>query len=216
MYLKQVINTYINKDIRDLAQIRNVQKFNNMLRLLADQSGSLLNVQELSNTLGLNRTTVDEYLFILQNTYIINLIPPFFRNLRSELTKTPKIFFEDTGVLLLLKYGTFVQKNEGSLFENTVYTILRKYFVNEQIYYWRTTDKKEIDFIIETPRAIFAIEVKLTYHGKKTNLDYFSSEYSRIPEKPVRKVIVTLEKSADHKYPEIELLYPWEIYSLSS
>jgi len=91
-YLSQVINTYIRKDIRDLADIRHVQKFNKLLEVLASQCGQLLNVSELANTAGLSRPTVEKYLFILEQTYVIQLLRPFSRNIRSELFKTPKIW----------------------------------------------------------------------------------------------------------------------------
>jgi predicted AAA+ superfamily ATPase len=73
-----------------------------LLRVLASQSGQMLNVSELANTAHLAKQTIEEYLFILENTYIIKLLPPFYKNIRSELFKTPKIFFYDTGLPCML------------------------------------------------------------------------------------------------------------------
>ena len=112
IYLKQVIDTYIKKDIRDLGHIRDVNRFNKLLRVLADKTGALLNTLELSNTVAISRQTIEDYLFIMENTYVIKLIPPFFTNLRSEISKMPKIVFEDTGVANLLRYGLFLEKVE--------------------------------------------------------------------------------------------------------
>ncbi len=92
-YLWQIIDTYLKKDIRDLAEIREVEKFNKLLETLSSQTGKLLNVEELSNTCGLAKQTIERYLFILEQTYVIRLVKPFFKNLRSELFKTPKAYF---------------------------------------------------------------------------------------------------------------------------
>ena len=73
-YLGQIVNTYLKRDIHDLAEIKQVQKFNRMLKILAERSGNLLNIAEISQTCGLARETVENYLFILENTYIIKLL----------------------------------------------------------------------------------------------------------------------------------------------
>src|SRR3989338_4888060 len=98
-YLGQIVNTYLKRDIHDLAEIKQVQKFNSMLKILAERSGNLLNIAEISQTCGLARETVENYLFILENTYIIKLLPVFSHSSRIEVVKTPKIFFYDTGLL---------------------------------------------------------------------------------------------------------------------
>ncbi|MBN1465204.1 ATP-binding protein [candidate division KSB1 bacterium] len=212
VYLKQVLNTYIKKDIGDYANVRNLQKFNTMLRMLADQSGSLLNISELSNSIGLARQTVEEYLFILENTYIIKRVPPFFNNVRSELTKAPKIFFEDTGILNLLRYGQFITKTDGLTFENSIYSLLRKNIDSDRIKYWRTTDKKELDFIIDNVSSLIAIEAKLRYTGKASHLRQFVSHYSDIKSYCINCFVCTLDKlkKSDEN---VQVVYPWEFYS---
>jgi predicted AAA+ superfamily ATPase len=92
-YLQQIIDTYIRKDIRDMAEIKDVNKFNRLLEVLASQSGNLLNIAELSNTCGLARDTIERYLLILEQTYILRMVRPFSRNIRTELFKKPKVFF---------------------------------------------------------------------------------------------------------------------------
>jgi len=83
---------------------------------LADQAGNLINIDELASSIGIARETVYDYLFLLESTYIARRVPPFFKNLRSELTKMPKIYFEDTGILNYLKYTDIVEKVSGELF----------------------------------------------------------------------------------------------------
>ncbi len=207
-YLKQVINTYLKKDIRDIGDIRNVQKFNDLLLILSDQSGSLVNIDELANTIGIARETVYDYLFIMENTYIIKKIPPYHKNIRTELTKMPKIYFEDTGVLNFLRYGAFIEKIDGILFENGIFSIIRKNIPGESIKFWRTTERQEIDFIIDVPsKPIMGFEVKLRYNRQPIrNIVSFKKKY---PESQVK--IVTLEKMKPPKDKTIPLVFPWEI-----
>ncbi len=176
-YLKELIQTYIKKDIRDIGKIRDIMKFNNFLRILADQAGNLLNIDELASSIGIARETVYDYLILLEGTYITRRLPPFFKNLRSELTKMPKIYFEDTGILNYLKYNDIVEKVSGDLFENCIYAELRKTVGLETLRYWRTQSKQEIDFVIQHQKQVFALEVKNIYSGQKTtSLEYFSQK----------------------------------------
>ena len=207
-YLKELIQTYIKKDIRDIGKIRDIMKFNNFLRVLADQAGNLLNIDELASSIGIARETVYDYLILLEGTYITRRLTPFFKNLRSELTKMPKIYFEDTGILNYLKYNDIVEKVSGDLFENCIYAELRKTVGLETLRYWRTQSKQEIDFVIQHQKQVFALEVKNIYSGQKTtSLEYFSQKYPNS-----KSFIITLEKRRKTKE-NILVLYPWEIYS---
>jgi len=162
-YLQQIIDTYIRKDIRDLADIKDVTKFNRLLEVLASQSGNLLNIAELSNTCGLARETIDRYLLILEQTYILRLVRPFSRNIRSELFKTPKIFFYDTGLMQMLWLKRLQKEILGPVFETSIFTELAKQYGCDQVHYWRTQDKKEIDFVVRLPEAILPVESKLQF-----------------------------------------------------
>ena len=207
-YLKELIQTYIKKDIRDIGKIRNIMKFNNFLRILADQAGNLLNIDELASSIGIAKETVYDYLILLEGTYIARRLTPFFKNLRSELTKMPKIYFEDSGILNYLKYNEIVEKVSGELFENSIYTELIKAVGLEELRYWRTQSKQEIDFVIDHQRQLFTLEVKKIYSGQKTtSLEYFSQKYPHS-----KSFIITLEKRREAKG-DISLLYPWEINS---
>ena len=140
-YLNNIIDKYIFKDIKDLAKIKHIDKFNKLLRFLASQAGQLINTNELSDTLNIARQTIEDYLFILENTYIIKLVRPFYKNIRKELTKMPKIYFEDLGILNILKNKKLSKNFDGSIFENSVYSCLRRKFNIKDIYFWRTQAK---------------------------------------------------------------------------
>lgn len=162
-YLQQIIDTYVRKDIRDLAEIKDINKFNRLLEILASQSGNLLNINELSNTIAVSRETVERYLFLLEQTYVVRLVRPFSRNVRSELTKTPKVFFYDTGLMQMLWLKRLQKEVIGSVFETCIFSELVKHYGAEKVYYWRTQDKKEIDFIVRSGGDVLPIEAKLNF-----------------------------------------------------
>ncbi len=211
-YLQQLIDTYVKKDIRDLADIKNITKFNKLLRVLASQSGQMLNITELSNTIQLARQTVEEYLFILENTYIIKLLPPFSQNLRSELFKTPKIFFYDLGLLHMLWIKTLPEEITGNTFETSIFSEFVKNIGAENIYYWRTQDRKEIDFIVSKELKITPVEVKVN----AARLNYTSMKYFAANYHPEKALCISMEgKLSRDKADKAEIINikPWE-YSL--
>ena len=128
------------------------QKFYLLLQLLADQMGKLVNKRELSNTLSIDAKTIDQYLYILQKCYHIYLLKPFFRNLRKELTKMPKVYFNDLGLrnAFLNRFGEVESRaDRGELLENYFFLTFRQQYPLDQIKFWRTSEKQEVDFIIE-------------------------------------------------------------------
>jgi len=197
-YLAQIIDTYIKKDIRDLWKIKDINKFNKLLEILSSQSGNLLNITEISNTTNLHKQTVEDYLFLLENTYIIRLIKPFSWNLRNELFKMPKVYFLDTGIMNLLWLKALPKEILWNIFETSIFTEIIKRNL-WKINFRRTSDKKEIDFIINS----IPYEAKLNYDWKKiTALDYFEEKYSKSSN------IITLSKSFTSKYSQF---LPWEL-----
>ena len=174
-YLAQIINTYVRKDIRDIGNIRNISAFNKLVEVIASQSGQLLNALEISNTLKINRETVLEYLDLLENTFMIKRITPFHKNLRSELSKNPKVFFLDTGMMHLLWLKEFPKVILGNTFETFVFLELMK--AGKKINFWRTTNKQEVDFIIKD-KELYAIKVKYNFQNlDNRSLKSFSESY---------------------------------------
>ena len=193
VYLSQIINTYIRKDIRDIGNIRNISLFNKLLEVLASQSGQILNISELSNAAGINRETVLQYLDLLENTFIIRRIAPFHKNLRSELFKNPKVFMLDTGIMHLLWLKEFPKIIFGNVFETFVFLELMK--KSDRINFWRTTNKQEVDFILNR-KEIYAVEAKLNFQNADTNsLVFFGKMYN------CKKVVVGLKGEKKGKKP---------------
>ena len=119
------VKTYLERDVRDLLQVRNIMQFNTFLRLCAGRIGSLFNASELANEVGVDSKTITAWLSILQTSYIVYLLPPYFANTRRRLVKAPKLYFCDTGLACyLLDIESQEQlardKMRGHLFENFI------------------------------------------------------------------------------------------------
>lgn len=200
-YLQQIIDTYIKKDIGDLANIKELDKFNKLVETLAGQSGNLLDITEISNTCKLAKQTVENYLFILENTYVIKLVRPYYKNIRGELFKTPKIFFYDSGLMQILWLKQLQKEILGNVFETAIFSDLVKYYGKDNIYYWRTADRKEIDFILKHKDEILPIEAKLNFaQFDATAINYFKEKYQ-----VKRYLVAALKGEADKS----EYNYPW-------
>lgn len=178
--LEDIVSSYIKKDISE-AGIKNTDKYFAFLRILASQTGELLNSQELANTLGIAHKTVEEYLYVMKKSYQIAFIKPFYKNLRKELTKMPKIYFYDLGLRnwLLGNFNSINKRTDkGMYLENIIFKEFLRTIKNiNKIKFWRTQNKKEIDFVIESR----AFEIKFSSKEiNKKKYKQFSDSYPDI------------------------------------
>jgi predicted AAA+ superfamily ATPase len=182
--LAEIRDSFVRKDILE-SGVRNEREFYNLFRILALQSGNMLNVNELSNTLGIKSETVNHYLHILQKCFHIVLVSPFYRNLRKELTKTPKAYLLDTGLMnrLLNSFQPVDERiNRGEIWETACYKMLYERYHPDEIFYWRTTDGNEVDFVLPTLEQPFGVEIKYSQHGiKVSKYRKFAEIYPDIP-----------------------------------
>jgi predicted AAA+ superfamily ATPase len=181
LLLKELKNAFLKKDI-DEAGITQQDKFYMLLTLLAGQTGSLVNRNELANTIGVDNKTIDKYLYVLQNSFHIELLKPFYSNQRKELTKMPKVYFKDSGMrnIALNRFYDFKNReDQGQLLENYVFKRLTNIYDKDTIKYWRTTDNKEIDFVVTTSfNEGLAYEVKMKCpNSKMTSEKKFIENY---------------------------------------
>lgn len=149
--LKELVNSYMKKDALE-AGIKEELKFFQLARLLADQTGNLVNNHELGNTLQMASATVESYIYLMQKTFIVQLLSPFYGNVRKELTKMPKVYFNDNGLrnTLLNNFSKLNDRaDKGELLENYVYCRLRQLFDTDNLHFWRTADGNEVDFIVQ-------------------------------------------------------------------
>ena len=162
--LEELMTSYLEKDIKEFLKVENEIAFRNLLKILASQIGNLVNKNELSNSLGIHKNTLDNYLFYLEQTFIVDFIRPFFKNPRKELLKNPKIYFRDLG-LRNFAIGSFSNFNfrpdKGALFENLSYLCLKESLDPLlPIHYWRTKAGAEVDFVIVPKLNPIPFEVK--------------------------------------------------------
>jgi predicted AAA+ superfamily ATPase len=161
VYLKEIVKTYIEKDIAQFFRVENILKFNNLIKLLCYQKAQLLNRSEISNTIGIHLKTLEKYLNLLEGTFIITMLPPYYSNIRKEISKMPKIFINDIGIIKYYTNFKFQDFNliDGLLMENFVFTQLKNKNI-DMLFYYRTISKSEIDFILNTESGLIPAEVK--------------------------------------------------------
>jgi uncharacterized protein len=168
-WLNSYVQTYVQRDVRLLRNITNLALFNRFISLCANYAGQILNRDELARQTGVDTKTILAWLGLLENSYLIYHLQPWYNNLNKRIVKSPKIFFYDTGLLCYLlgiKSVTALKKHHayGSLFENWIITEIRKNnFNNAQndgMYYFRDSTGNEVDLIIERDSKPIAIEIK--------------------------------------------------------
>ena len=179
--LEEIGSSYIKKDIAD-AGIKSAEKYFSLLKILAAQTGQLVNAQELSNTLGVARKTVEEYLYVMEKSYQIGLIKPFYKNIRKELTKMPKVYFYDLGLrnFFLNDYDTLSKRGDkGAYVENMAFRELLRTAKNiDKVRFWRTQDKKEVDFVVGD--KAYEIKFNTAKKGDKKSYNAFQALYPNI------------------------------------
>jgi predicted AAA+ superfamily ATPase len=185
--LKNLTRTYLEKDVFFFFNIMHLEKFKNVLNYLSFNNGSLLEISSIMSELHMDFKTIENYLSILSNTSIISLLPPYHKNLTTELKKARKIQFNDLGLRnsLLNNYLPLNSRmDKGAILENFVYNELKKNFEGK-INYWRTTGKAEVDFILQTDSHLTPIEVKSQKRPGKSFHSFLQSY------KPKRALVFT-------------------------
>lgn len=161
--LRELKDSFVKRDILE-AGVEKEDVFYKLMILLSSQIGNLVNVNELANTLKVANTTVDNYLYIMQKCFHIGLVKPFYVNVRKELIKMPKVYFNDMGLrnVLLNNFQRLSLKiDKGSIIENLMYRKLIDHYPTDQVKFWRTADGNEVDFVVEnTLESGFAFEIK--------------------------------------------------------
>lgn len=171
--------TYVERDLRQLAAVQDLRLFERFVRLCAGRTGQLLNLSNLANDAGISQPTARAWMDLLQTSFIVHLLPPWFVNTGKRLVKSPKLYFYDTGLacwLLGLRTPEQVQRDPlwGALFENFVVMEALKDRFNSgesgELYFYRDAEGNEVDLLMPVGRQLHAIEVKA---GGTVNPDYF-------------------------------------------
>lgn len=177
--LDDIYKTYLLRDVRSYIRNEDVVSFNKLLILLASQIGSLVNVNELANSSGLSYRKCEDYIYLLEQMFIIKMVEPFFTNKRKVITKMKKVYFTELGLrnIIIGNFNSIENRNDnGALFENFVYLELLRILPSyTRIYFYRTKDGAEVDFIIDNMKQKFAIETKFKNLNKEFSLKSFKS-----------------------------------------
>ncbi|MCL4428930.1 MAG: ATP-binding protein [Deltaproteobacteria bacterium] len=161
--------TYVERDVREIANIANLEAFQKFIHLCAGRCGQILNLSSLASDAGISHTTARSWISVLEASFIVHILPPHHSNFSKRIIKSPKLYFLDTGLLCyLLRIKTpdevLTHSMKGQIFENFVFLELFKSFANigeiSPLYFWRDKTGHEIDFIIDGGKKLIPIEAK--------------------------------------------------------
>lgn len=175
------IKTYVERDVRQVKNLTDLNRFQAFLKLCSGRIGQILNLTSLANDCGISHVTARQWISILETSYLVYLLPPYYQNFSKRIIKMPKLYFYDTGLACALLGLESEQQLEthylrGSLFENLVINELLKFRFNQgrpsNLYFWRDKTGHEIDCIYELADRLIPIEIKAS---KTLSTDYFKS-----------------------------------------
>lgn len=169
------VKTYLERDVRDLLRIKDQMQFMKFMKLCASRVGSIFNASDIGAQLGIDNKTVSNWLSVLQASYLVTLLPPYYENISKRLVKSPKLYFNDPGLacfLLDIESPRQLERDKmrGAIFENYVVMEVIKHRYNRGllngVYFYRDSNRNEVDILLKEEGEITAIEVKssMTYH----------------------------------------------------
>ncbi|MBU2651539.1 MAG: ATP-binding protein [Bacteroidetes bacterium] len=191
--------TYIERDVRSLINIRDLSLFRKFMRLCAGRTGQIFNASQLANETGVAVNTIKSWISVLETSFIIYMLPPWFDSITKRLIKSPKLYFYDVGLasyLLGIRNENHVQRDplRGALFENLVMNeLIKRYFnsgLSPEVYFYRDKNVNEIDALLNQARKFIPVEIKAseTFHGDfLKNLNYIRKIY---PNRIIRSILV--------------------------
>lgn len=212
--MNEVFTSYISKDISYLLGVRSVDKFIKMVKLLAVQSGGIVNYSNVASDTGISVDTLKNYLWYAEQTFIISIVKPYFSNPKKELTKSPVVYFNDPGMLNFAQ-GNFakIRHHQGFIFQNFVFNLLRIKYQTPitPVNHWRTKDKAEVDFVIQKSEEIIPVEVKFSDLKKKVISRSMHSFIGRYNPAKVWVVNLSLDEKLVLNNTTIEFIPYWKI-----
>ncbi len=216
MVIDEIFQSYLEKDLSYLLGLKKTDRVFKLIRLLAAQTGQIINYSKLSAELNVSVKTLKDYLWYGEKTFVLDKLTPYFENARKEIVKSPRYYFCDLG-LRNYALGTFGDVVDyGFLFENFVLRILRERlrWSGSSVHFWRTKDRAEVDFILVKGEKAFPVEVKYRkFDIPKVfrSLGNFIKKYS-----PPKAFVVNLNYRGKMTYQntEIEFLPYWDMLNL--
>lgn len=188
LWFKGYEQTYLERDLRDIANVDNILAFRRLLNLAALRTAQVLNISNLAQDAGINRATCERYLGLMNISFVIHLLQPYLRSAPARLRKSPKLMMADSGIAAYLAGIDELRDNpmRGALFENFVHQnilgILEPQLIRAKIYYWQIAGRHEVDFVVEIGDVIIAIEVKAGSRWGNSDLSGLQAFLTRYPD----------------------------------
>jgi len=201
---RNYFQTYVERDLRQLIQVKDLMQFERFVHILAGRIGQILNMEDIGGEVGISSHTVKEWISILEASFILFRLPPYFENFGKRVIKSPKIYFNDVGLasyLLGIQNETQLSRDplRGHLFENAVILELKKHRLNQgldpHLFYYRDIQKNEVDILYKKGHELVPIEIK----SSKT----FHPEFT--------KKLKVFQEMAQERSPEAYLIYAGEM-----
>lgn len=208
------VKTYLEKDVRDLLRVADIMQFNTFIRLCATRIGSVFKATELANEVGVSSNTITSWMSVLQASYVVQLLPPYFDNSHKRLVKAPKLYFCDTGLacsLLGIESSEQLRRDKmrGPLFENFIVNEALKSRYNSgrdsNLYFYRDSNQNEIDLILMKATGLTGIEIKssMTYHEE---FEKSLRQMEKWTKKPIEKRAVVYTGEYENDKADIKLI----------
>lgn len=222
IFFENYIDTYVEKDIRRIENIKNLITFRKFIKLIAGRVGSLINISSLANDVDVSSDTINRWIDLLEASYIIFKLPPWFSNTSKRLIKQAKIYFYDTGLLCnLLGITRYEYLNShplyGNIFENfqilEVKKLITNSHYNSELYFYRSYDGKEVDLIIEYNNMYNIVEIKSAHTFKNEFIKGIKS-FSLISDKKINFTAVCLGGNDYQKRSKFSILPANKLYSI--
>jgi len=221
-WLPNYIQTYVERDVRMLKNITDLNAFTRFLKLCAGRTGQLINYSALATEAGISSNTARSWLSVLEASFIIFFLQPHYKNFNKRLVKMPKLYFYDTGLVVHLLGVQEEQQLEyhymkGALFENFIISEIAKYEFHRgkrpEIFFWRDKSGREIDCIVDRAGNLFALEIKVS---KSINQEFFKNirYWSNLPGNKPAGMYVIYAGSQIQAWSDIRIVPWWETHTI--
>ena len=189
-WFRGYVQTYVERDVRQLSQIADLVSFRTLAQLAALRTGQVLAISTLARDAKLNAVTAGRYLDLLETSFLLRRLPPFLKNRSSRLVKAPKLHFADSGLAAHMAGVTALEPGRDEVFRGSLYetyvgqnlaALLEAHRPDAQLAYWHEQGRYEVDFVIEDGRKVFAIEVKAATRWREGDLSGLHAFLERTP-----------------------------------
>jgi uncharacterized protein len=208
------VETYIERDVRQLINIRDLRQFRLFLKYCAGHAGQMLNLQKIANEVGISQPTAQSWLSVLETSYLVFTVAPYYRNFNKRLVKTPRLYFYDTGLicfLLEMKRPTDLETyyQRGAIFENLLIANLIKHqyhnYQKTDLYFWRDSQDLEVDLLFENSSELRIAEIK---SSETVNSSFFTNmqKFSKNVENQTIKSYLLYGGAENFEYSNVKVI----------